>query len=397
MASTHRGRLQSVEDPKTNLLVTLTFNPGQVDIRSEGKTLGQWPLDGFSAEREAEDRFSLVIGGEPWIFAAENPSDFLVSSLDVMADPPRDRMAKRLFQSLGAAGITVVAFSLAVATTLSAFAGGVIVGRNRLDDNAGVVIGAVLAIVGLSLIRIRAARRLSPPPSLAAQGVTQRPVQVTQIVAPRHQPTRTEPVSLILPRPLLPEQEGEDHRQVLARVPVSRPSDGSTVSVVAHRGNSTSGDDASHATSDAKPTTMIPDTVPASLFPEINTNAEPTIDPEPGFSTVVPDTTEAIEPTTVREVEPASSVPAAPTDPEPTSLGPEVTDLQATDLDLLAIKGIGPVLAAMLTDLGIRDISDLAKLDEDDVTLVVEYLGRFGVRLVSQDWVGQARRLLATD
>jgi predicted flap endonuclease-1-like 5' DNA nuclease len=396
MASTHRGRLQNVEDPTIDLLATLTFQPGQVDIRSEGKTLGQWPLEGFSAEREEEDRFSLVIGGEPWIFAAENPSDFLVSSLDVMADPPRDGRAKRLFQRLGAAGITISAFSLAVATTLSAFAGGVIVGRNRLDDNMGVVIGAVLVIVGLSLIRIRAARRLSPPPSVAAQGLTQRPVQVTQIVPRRHQPTRTEPVSLILPRPLLLEQEEEeDHRQILARVPASKPSGGSTVSGVAHRGNSTAADDASHTTSETRPTTMIPDTVPASLLS--HTNAGPTMDPEPGISTVVPDTAEAIEPTHVEGVEPATSVPAALTDPEPEDVGPGVTDLQVTDLDLSAIKGIGPALAARLTELGIRDISDLAKLDEDDVTLVVEYLGRFGVRLVSQDWVGQARRLIATD
>ncbi len=53
------------------------------------------------------------------------------------------------------------------------------------------------------------------------------------------------------------------------------------------------------------------------------------------------------------------------------------------------------MFAEWLADLGVRDVYDLATLDEAGVEQLVERMGRFGKRVGAEDWVGQARALLA--
>lgn len=190
-----------------DLLATLTFEANEVHIKSQGQLLGQWPLEEFGAERGEANRFSLVIGGESWTFDAEQPADFLASSLEAQAGrSSRDRF-RRPFHRLRSAGITVGAFSLAVATILTAFAGGILVGRYGLERNGAVVAAAVVIGVLLSLIRVGASRRLTPPPSVAARALERDPARVTRL-APRRDPvSRSERSSAALPGPLT--REGE--------------------------------------------------------------------------------------------------------------------------------------------------------------------------------------------
>ncbi|WP_322755624.1 hypothetical protein [Frankia sp. Cas3] len=68
-------------------------------------------------------------------------------------------------------------------------------------------------------------------------------------------------------------------------------------------------------------------------------------------------------------------------------------DTAARRDNLKEIVGIGPVVEARLYAFGIASFRQLAELDEDGVDSLVRVLDGFGDRLVSDDWVGQARSL----
>ncbi len=62
--------------------------------------------------------------------------------------------------------------------------------------------------------------------------------------------------------------------------------------------------------------------------------------------------------------------------------------------DLTRIKGVGAVIAAKLDALGIVSFAQLAALDAGDIERVDAVLS-FKGRIEREDWIGQARRLLA--
>ncbi|MCB1505639.1 MAG: efflux RND transporter permease subunit [Hyphomicrobiaceae bacterium] len=62
--------------------------------------------------------------------------------------------------------------------------------------------------------------------------------------------------------------------------------------------------------------------------------------------------------------------------------------------DLQQIEGIGPVVAAQLQALGVRNVTDIATWTGDDVARVDEVLAIKG-RIDREDWIGQARTLVA--
>lgn len=310
-----------------DLSASLTFEANKVHIRSQGQLLGQWPLEEFGAERGEANRFSLVVGGELWTFDAEQPADFLASSLEARAgQSSRDRF-RRPFHRLRSAGITVGAFSLAVATILTTFAGGILVGRYGLERNGAVVAAAVVIAILFSLIRVGASRRLTPPPSVAARALDRDPARVTRL-APRRDPvSRTERSSAALPGPLNREEE-----------PSPPPGPGLTrIQYAGHSHAPTTGRDQSDGSQEEEE----------------------------------------------EEAETADTLPA--------------DDAQDLDMDLTTIKGIGPALAKRLHKLGVRDVVDLAHLDDRGVEVVVRRLGRFGKRLIQEDWIGQAQRRLEVD
>ena len=72
--------------------------------------------------------------------------------------------------------------------------------------------------------------------------------------------------------------------------------------------------------------------------------------------------------------------------PEPVGTGSD---------DLTRIKGVGPKLAARLSELGVTSFSQIAAWNEADIERIDAELGRFQGRIRRDDWVGQAG-LLAT-
>lgn len=356
MSSTHRGRLQHPEDPTIDIPATLSFDGKHVQIRSGDQTFGQWPLKDFTAEREEANKFSLVIGGEQWTFAADDPADFMVTSAGFLKDPPSYGPIKGFFQRLGSAGVTLGAFSLAVATVLTAFAAGVLVGRYRLEGNAGVAVAVLLVVVVLSVIRVRASQRLSPPPSVTARTLDRHPAKVARQVGRRGPGVSRERSAAAQPRPLLREREEPNGPPKLAHidstVQVDRPT-------VADTADDESGDPGGDLPSP-------PDSPEGEVLP----------------------------------IAPITEIGTAP-DNQPTGNAdresPPSPDIEPAAVDLSSVDGIGPVFQERLADLGIEDVADLAALDEEDVAVLVEYLGRFGKRIVTQDWVGQARRLIGIE
>ena len=196
------------------------------------------------------------------------------------------------------------------------------------------MIASLLLIVTLSVIRVSASKRLRPAPSIAARALSRRPTHVAQIVGEHHRPTQTESTIVALPRPLFKEEEQPDR----SLTPIGGRA--STVPKPDWR-------------ADAQEDEPLPSTVASHTTP-------PTIE-EP----------ETPSPTISQELEPKA------------------------ESDLSNIEGVGPALADQMVDLGINDIYALAALNEEQTTHLASRLGRHGTKLVNQDWVGQARRLLA--
>lgn len=85
---------------------------------------------------------------------------------------------------------------------------------------------------------------------------------------------------------------------------------------------------------------------------------------------------------------PAAAAPAeAPT--------PAADDDGADDLE--RIRGIGPMLRNWLAENGITRLEQIAAWDDADITRFSVMMGRLGHRIRSEDWVGQARALMAAD
>lgn len=81
---------------------------------------------------------------------------------------------------------------------------------------------------------------------------------------------------------------------------------------------------------------------------------------------------------------------ASPSDAQPA--GAVATD--SID-DLKQIKGVGPKLEELLHAQGINRFRQIADWDDSEADRFAELLGRMGGRIRSDDWVGQARALVA--
>ena len=97
----------------------------------------------------------------------------------------------------------------------------------------------------------------------------------------------------------------------------------------------------------------------------------------------------------------ASAGAASPGEPAPKSLRaeparllPEQTDDESAADDLQQIKGIGPKIAAILEQLGIRQFSQIAAWSAADVERINDHL-QFKGRIEREEWVAQAKALLA--
>ena len=62
--------------------------------------------------------------------------------------------------------------------------------------------------------------------------------------------------------------------------------------------------------------------------------------------------------------------------------------------DLALISGIGPMLSAMLNDIGVFYFWQMAEWSDEDITYVDDRLSHFKGRIQRDDWIGQARELM---
>lgn len=84
--------------------------------------------------------------------------------------------------------------------------------------------------------------------------------------------------------------------------------------------------------------------------------------------------------------------------PEPAPAAPPApAPVPAAGDDLTRIKGLGPKLAALLGEFGITTFAQIAALTPEEVERIDAKLGRFAGRITRDQWVEQARLLLAGD
>ena len=108
------------------------------------------------------------------------------------------------------------------------------------------------------------------------------------------------------------------------------------------------------------------------------------------------DTTSRAEPTAPMPVAAPTSTADVETIASPAEPVAQTTSANTAADDLTRIKGVGPKLAALLTDLGITSFDQIAAWNEGDIDRIDAQLGRFEGRIRRDSWVEQAK-FLATD
>lgn len=115
-------------------------------------------------------------------------------------------------------------------------------------------------------------------------------------------------------------------------------------------------------------------------------------------SRAVPDAIAAAPaPRVIAKADRSSAEPESPADAAPRALpgrgGDSVAKSAGPD-DLKAISGIGPKLEQVLNGLGISTYAGIAALTADEISAIEDRLG-FKGRIARDDWVGQAKTLMA--
>lgn len=115
-----------------------------------------------------------------------------------------------------------------------------------------------------------------------------------------------------------------------------------------------------------------------------------TVEP-PSVGTVEP----VVAPEPVAEPEPVAT-PEPIVTPEPVAAPEPAPAAEAGD-DLTQIKGLGPKLAALLTEMGVTSIAQIAAWDDAEIDRIDAQLGRFQGRIRRDSWVEQAQLLSSGD
>jgi predicted flap endonuclease-1-like 5' DNA nuclease len=107
-----------------------------------------------------------------------------------------------------------------------------------------------------------------------------------------------------------------------------------------------------------------------------------------------------VEPVAAPPVEPIAVEPEplmAPPAPQPIPTSPAVAAPVDGADDLLRLKGVGPKLSSLLTELGVTRYAQIAGWNEADIAAIDARLGNFKGRPVRDQWVDQAKYLAAGD
>lgn len=105
-------------------------------------------------------------------------------------------------------------------------------------------------------------------------------------------------------------------------------------------------------------------------------------------------------PAAVANPAPAPTPPPAPSPPPAPAPAPAKTTAPpaaASADDLTRIKGLGPKISGLLTEMGVTSFSQIASWSDADIERIDAELGRFKGRITRDQWVAQARLLAAGD
>ncbi|MFD2429823.1 hypothetical protein ACFSUK_20140 [Sphingobium scionense] len=132
--------------------------------------------------------------------------------------------------------------------------------------------------------------------------------------------------------------------------------------------------------------------------------AEPIAEPAAAPLVAAPDPVPVAEPVIAEPVavEPAVEEAPAPAPvieptPAPIPASPAVAAPADGADDLLKLKGVGPKLGALLTELGVTHYTQIAGWSDSDIAAIDAKLGNFKGRPVRDQWIDQAKYLAAGD
>lgn len=122
----------------------------------------------------------------------------------------------------------------------------------------------------------------------------------------------------------------------------------------------------------------------------------PPVAAEPIAEPVVAPLVATSDPVPVAEPVIAEPVVVEPT-PAPIPASPAVAAPTDGADDLLKLKGVGPKLGALLTELGVTRYAQIAGWSDSDIAAIDAKLGNFKGRPVRDQWIDQAKYLAAGD
>ncbi|WP_448537404.1 hypothetical protein [Sphingobium yanoikuyae] len=126
--------------------------------------------------------------------------------------------------------------------------------------------------------------------------------------------------------------------------------------------------------------------------------AEPVVAPLVATPDPVPVAEPVIaEPVVVEPVVEETPAPVVEPAPAPIPASPAVAAPSDGADDLLKLKGVGPKLGALLTELGVTRYAQIAGWSDSDIAAIDAKLGNFKGRPVRDQWIDQAKYLAAGD
>ncbi|WP_367349723.1 hypothetical protein [Sphingobium yanoikuyae] len=139
---------------------------------------------------------------------------------------------------------------------------------------------------------------------------------------------------------------------------------------------------------------------PAPVAPPVAAEpiAEPAVAPLVATPDPVPVAEPVIaEPVVVEPVVEETPAPVVEPAPAPIPASPAVAAPSDGADDLLKLKGVGPKLGALLTELGVTRYAQIAGWSDSDIAAIDAKLGNFKGRPVRDQWIDQAKYLAAGD
>ena len=137
---------------------------------------------------------------------------------------------------------------------------------------------------------------------------------------------------------------------------------------------------------------------PAPVAPPVA--AEPIAEPVVAPMVATPDPVPVAEPVIAEPVvveETPAPAPVVEPAPAPIPASPAVAAPADEADDLLKLKGVGPKLGALLTELGVTRYAQIAGWSDSDIAAIDAKLGNFKGRPVRDQWIDQAKYLAAGD